>query len=34
MVLADDLTYGVGAAHLVEAPRPFAAGVHLFDFIR
>jgi hypothetical protein len=34
VVLADDLTYGVGAAHLVEAPRPFEAGVHLFDFVR
>ncbi len=34
VVLADDLTFGVGSAHLVAPPPPFRAGVHLFDFIR
>lgn len=33
LVIAEDLTYGVGAAHLTGAPTPFGAGEHLFTFI-
>ncbi len=34
LVIADDRTFGVGAAHLQGPPAPFATGVRLFEFVR